>query len=471
MSYEQLEDFAKAKYVRRTGSPGNYKYEYAKEKKDGGGKAVGKTDSGKPIGMKPGYDKDFSAEDHDDARYAHKQAQTKYAPGSKERTHHEHMAEYHNAKNYEMETGNKYKLTTKNPFLMTAAQRAANEAGEFFSAPKQKPKAPAKEPSAAEKTAASMKEKYGVDFTPVGKDRLAFTPSDVAKLVAAGVTDLSSVRSAGADKMAIDISALKKSEDNLDLLKSYAGMPSCEPKMVQKKGADSPDGGEVAGAGTTSGADSGTAGPMQDKSTGQVKADSVGTKKLSEDDADDEAQMKPHTKPIEKIKKSEAVYNGTPQSIRDTVAHANAVAASRLRKGQEYITHGQGIPAPAQAPETLEKAHTWNQGADSRVRYSNASDLAVDALQKSQQDSMYTGAHLGFGQPPGDLRAAQLCKSKCGASFSKALSVCPSCGADSGRSVNQAGVVLSKAMTDGRPFFTPRRDEYLTLPNGVRFKS
>ena len=82
-----------------------------------------------------------------------------------------------------------------------------------------------------------------------------------------------------------------------------------------------------------------------------AKADLV----LSDDDAPVEGQMKPHTKPM-------AGYS--PHEARQESVHANASAASVLRKGEGDVVVGVGV-GPAQAagaPEALEKSRVWNQG-------------------------------------------------------------------------------------------------------------
>lgn len=172
-----------------------------------------------------------------------------------------------------------------------------------------------------------------------------------------------------------------------------SGMPTGDHSKLQKpksqtQGA-SPDGGSLEGVGKTSGSNNGAPGPGQD-ADGQLKTSKSKKQKLSEDDADDEKQMKPHKKPIETVRKSLH-----PASQREMVAHENAVKVSQLRKGQ---------------PD---------------VRVLSADDQAANLVSG---DGFYYGdsptLELRKSAP---IHTGQQCPS-CEETFSKSLSACPGCG-------------------------------------------
>lgn len=154
------------------------------------------------------------------------------------------------------------------------------------------------------------------------------------------------------------------------------------------------EGQSLAGKGKTSGNSSGPAQP--------IGAPGVSTKKLSEDDAIDEAQMKPHKKPIEKntTRKSMPVHQPAEQ-----MAYERAVWLSNLQKSQD-VTPELGAPL---------------QKAEEPARLS--SDEQAAALVKS--DTFYHGSNPTpiNGNPLSTLRVCS-----CGGRFMKALTVCPHCG-------------------------------------------
>jgi hypothetical protein len=140
---------------------------------------------------------------------------------------------------------------------------------------------------------------------------------------------------------------------------------------------------------------------------------------LSEDDEEDEQQMRPHNKPIESAKSL-----SVPAAQREAVAYENAAAASRLRKGQPDVHVDTVGLAPEPEPSApLEKGRVGQSGM---VRYSEETDMAVDRLFKSEQD-FYTGGSpsiIPFSRPIG---VGKECPA-CGTGMSKSLTACPACG-------------------------------------------
>lgn len=165
------------------------------------------------------------------------------------------------------------------------------------------------------------------------------------------------------------------------------GLPEGDHSNLKKPKSSavggSADGGELEGVGMTSGEAPLVGGQIPKVSPGK-------TEKLSEDDEDVERQMSPHKKPIETTRKS-----ALPADQRDSVAHAQAVAVSRLRKsaGERQLS----------------------------------ADEAAAELVKG--DGFYHGAapSLDLHQTV-DLKSIQACP-ECEETFSKSLTACPSCGA------------------------------------------
>lgn len=201
-------------------------------------------------------------------------------------------------------------------------------------------------------------------------------------------------------------------DEDMDMEKAQS-MPEGNPK--QKLGQGPEQGGKLAGVGKTSGDNNGKPGPGQD-AKGQVTGTSTAKAKLSEDDEEDEAQMKEHKKPIETAK------SVTPARQRDTTAKEHAQKVAELRKGEEDVVprFGPGLPEPEQEP--LEKA---TEGVQGMVHNSNQSDLEVERLLKS--DEFYTGGSpsvIPFSRPIGSGNVCPQCKTL----LSKSLTACPECG-------------------------------------------
>lgn len=219
----------------------------------------------------------------------------------------------------------------------------------------------------------------------------------------------------------------KKSEvsemSGIELLGAYADtdgdlekaqtMPEGNPK--QKLGQGTEQGGKLAGVGETKGSSDSAPGPGQNKD-GQVTGSSTAKDKLSDDDEEDESQMKPHKKPIETAK------SVNPGRQREMVGHETAQAVSQIRKGEDDVPiTGTGLSEQGEEVE-LEKGRVGQQGM---VRYSEQSDIEAEALLKS--DEFYSGGSprvIPFSRPIG---TGQVCL-KCETLLSKSLTACPNCG-------------------------------------------
>lgn len=246
--------------------------------------------------------------------------------------------------------------------------------------------------------------------------------------------------------------AQKSMEDDMDLEKAQ-GMPTGDPKM----GSGPEQGGSLAGKGKTSGSGDSDAGPA-------IGAPPVKTQKLSEDDEEDEKQLRPHKKPIEKL--ASKSMDTSPQGQRDSVAHERAMAVSRLEKGGDDLQVGVGIAPPERQLEQAPVVHRWNQGSDSRVLYSDAADQQAAALAKS--DDFYP-----HGAPTTDIRiplTQQAICTGCKSVVNKSLASCPVCGLGALEHQMMPGqkVVDSELNKSDRkgPMLRPKREQDLVLPDG-----
>lgn len=220
-------------------------------------------------------------------------------------------------------------------------------------------------------------------------------------------------------------SKVKKSfsgiEGMLDYLRKSEpqALPTGEPSMG---GSGAEQGGDVAGKGKVGGSPDSAPSKGFDKD-GKAQGVSPGkTEKLSEDDEDVEAQLK--SKAPKTLGKSMAM----PAHQREMVAREHALAVSRLVRGQRDIVVGCGPGAPPAAPEPLRKAHSWAQGRDSRVVYSDASDQAVEQLLKS--DPFYTYQAPTTKRDSILIHQVRECAA-CQGTFTKSLASCPHCGVGS----------------------------------------
>lgn len=259
--------------------------------------------------------------------------------------------------------------------------------------------------------------------------------------------------------------SVKKSFDTIEafIATTEATMSDLEkgtmPTGEAKLGTGEEQGGTLEGVGKVSGTNTSSGGAPIDASN--PKSD-----KLSEDDAEDEKQMQEHKKPIETAKS----FNTTPQGQRDMVARAHAAKVSQLRKGDSDVEVGVGIAPPAQTPEPLEKAHTWNQGPEARVIYSDSADKAVERLFKS--DGFYEGSAPKLGNATPRLAQSVVCPA-CKTLMSKSLSACPTCGAGACEHKVMPGATIGgselKKVSDRKaPLLQPKREKDLVLPNGYK---
>jgi hypothetical protein len=196
----------------------------------------------------------------------------------------------------------------------------------------------------------------------------------------------------------------KKSE-GIDALGDYlaksGGLPTHQQRMGGPKSASqggSQDGGELAGVGQTSGNPDSAPGPGTDK-LGNVKADSPGKQKLSDDDAEDEKQMKPHKKPIEGARKS----MDSEAQPHDTVARDVALRKSEVTRPPQDVDYH---------PYSMAQTH-------------GSSDAEAADLVKS--DGFYEGGSPLMAKPVTVLGRGVLCKS-CDEVYTSALTCCPHCG-------------------------------------------
>jgi len=262
------------------------------------------------------------------------------------------------------------------------------------------------------------------------------------------------------EKSEVNMSGIEELEE-FTKSSGAGGMPTGKPRIG---GTGGEQGGPLAGKGKTSGSG--------DSSSGEpIGAPKPKKDKLSEDDAEDEKQMKPHKKPIEKMAKSDddlpiQKSDTSPQGQRDMVAHRTAQVVSKIRKGEEDIQgYAVGVAPPPAPKEEMVKGKEWNQGPDSFVNYSNQADLEIEKLFKS--DDFYTNGSPTIGMQP-LLKQQKTCPS-CKSMMNKSLSACPSCGFGT---VEHRVVPVKEQSTEMQkstrgPLLKPRVEKDLYLPNGV----
>ena len=225
----------------------------------------------------------------------------------------------------------------------------------------------------------------------------------------------------------------QKSLDGIAALGEYLakaqGIPEGGPK--EKMGTGEEQGGKVDGVGQQSGEDNSTS-----KGPG---APSVPQKALSEDDEEDESQMKAHKKPIETAK-SMAV----PSHQREMVAREHAVEVTRLQKSDDVV-FGLGVGRERPAAEPAPQSMRWKQGQDGFVIYSNQSDLDVERLTKSGE--FYVGEAPQISRVAPLVAQKMQCRS-CKNLMAKSLAVCPECGDGAQRAIPR---VISDGESEPRP--------------------
>lgn len=489
---EQLGDFAKSKYIKRTGTPGNYKYEYPEDSK-----------KPKKLGMsaKDKAEADANAE----AWWESKLLDMKFALqglntditraksriAAVEATGEEVPVDLSNYLDF-MENNRKEIIQI---FAKEEAKKRGGEPKRMIErtskwggrivtiACPMGPQAPTF--NLAEFLRGTDGPRGAQDFEPRMLEQLIRASTGISDIKVLSVERLQQGREGkkGALKelATFDQSRkTKKSEETemsgIGKLASYAGedeehdadadlekaqtMPKGNPK--KKLGEGEEQGGELAGVGETTGSSDSDPGPGQDIQ-GQVTGTGTGKDKLSEDDEEDEGQMKPHKKPIESARKSMAI----PGNQRAMVAQENAQEATRLQKAEpDTAIVGTGLPeAEVEAAEGLEKATEGRQGM---IHYSDAADIQAAELAKSE--GFYSGASpkvLPFSRPIG---SGKVC-AKCGTLLSKSLTACPNCG---------NGVVIHRVVPggeaqgdhDGEPIvksrsgaLRPRRTEDVEISN------
>ena len=206
---------------------------------------------------------------------------------------------------------------------------------------------------------------------------------------------------------------IKKSE-GIDEIMDFAkgSLPSGEPKM----GSGEEQGGKLEGKGKTGGSGDSASGPA-------IGAPTPGKDKFSEDDEDEKKALKEHKKPLEQSTKS--FRDTTPQGQRDAYALEHAQLVSRLKKGEEdERVSVSGAPRVEVEPEAMAKSRDWNQGSESRVTYSSASDEFTAELAKSE--AFYHGGAPRMSPHIGIMHMKRC--AVCGDRMSKALTACPHCG-------------------------------------------
>jgi hypothetical protein len=180
--------------------------------------------------------------------------------------------------------------------------------------------------------------------------------------------------------------------------------------------------------------------------TPAVDAPSVRSKKLSEDDEDEDEQMKPHQKPIENSTRKSFGPDGgyTRQEFEHSMSVQRGAAERRLHAEDDVrIGIGQrGIPQTITKAEQP-KAREWSQGPESRFNYSDAADIAASELAK--------GGTFYHGQSPSldpniPTQRMVMCKS-CENAHVSMLSECPHCGAGRTNSSAYPGVTLGGSDT------------------------
>jgi len=223
---------------------------------------------------------------------------------------------------------------------------------------------------------------------------------------------------------------MRKSDglDDLGDVLNKAGLPThnwAELGHAKSSTVDggSADGGELDQVGKTSGSGDSAPGPGQNTQGQLTGVPSPKGDKFSEDDAEDEDQMKPHKKALER-----SLQKGmTPANQRESVAHEAAVVESQLRKGQPDVQVG-------------DEPHPYSMSAV----HGNTDRIAAGLLE----DSFYHGRPPSLAPDGSVMRKSILCKS-CGDEYSAMLTACPGCshGTTANRLLPDGGWVGDPTMT------------------------
>lgn len=183
-------------------------------------------------------------------------------------------------------------------------------------------------------------------------------------------------------------------EDPTEILESFSkALPTGQPKM----GPGPEDGGPLAAKGKPAGEPNKSYpdGFSEPKVDGHPEDEEV----LSADDRKAQDQMKEHKKPIETYKSAHPAYQ------RESVAYQNAVKISELTKSQDIVIDN---PQPRMVVSPYQHTNT---------------DAATEQLMKSE---FYHGTSPRMSHPGAPISQSVLCKS-CDTTHAAMLTDCPSC--------------------------------------------
>lgn len=237
------------------------------------------------------------------------------------------------------------------------------------------------------------------------------------------------------------------------LVKAEQGMPEGDPNQdLGKRRAE--DGMGLEGAPKPTGSSDSGASPA-------IGAPAPSKDKLSEDDAEDEKQMREHKKPIEGGGTAVPLGKSLPASgaygwehLAQTYAHEDAVARSRLSKGELDVQPDLAPPQDSGEDAQLEKARHFSTFGGA-VHVSNQADLDCERLQKSE--SFWHGEAPGLSPVLAPIHQVRRCS--CGALVKSYLTACPNCASGAVESrvfpTEVGGPILEKS--DGSVVLRPRR--------------
>lgn len=272
----------------------------------------------------------------------------------------------------------------------------------------------------------------------------------------------------GLDANDDDESLSKAQEDTMELdqwLQKSGALPEGEPGMDEGVEVSSPEnGGKVAGVGKPDGSPQNTGnGTKADVGT----VPSVASDKLSEDDAEVEQQMEPHTKPIEKLSKGFHESRFIPEAQNDLQARQiDARRSAQLRKGEADVFIPPTRVARTETMAKSEGGHFAVGRGTPQVLVDDTMDRMIEATVQGP-DQFYPHGRPTIGAL-GDLRKSAECPA-CGLQKSLALSACPNCGDGTVRpdvGVIRGGVLV-KSERPGPAMRRPARAEAQVLPNGI----
>ena len=257
-----------------------------------------------------------------------------------------------------------------------------------------------------------------------------------------------------------------------------SALPQGVPTGLNSK-AGPAEGGKLDGVGATSGASD--SGPADTKSTSKCGDEGGKTEPFTPDDPQSIDKTKltvgmvsmpgapaaafsamgagsegaPMSKGIEDLD----YMSGAPQVDREA-RQRYAASISQIQKSEPDVRMGFGVGGMRPAPmQDARKITVMMKGG---ALYTDASDQAtVEYLEKSE---------FGYQGPPPSLfngiNASQGCQ--CGATFMKALSVCPSCGVDSVSSMSKSAAVQTEPVVSrGGGLSRPTQVHDIKAPGGL----